>query len=178
MRKRDFINAMTKKTNGLVLLAEHEISRVAGRTVTPADLEAISPDAQRMLRALSGVDGTFSGPFRTAYALAHHQVAKDHYRFFACRPDMERLFDADVVYNPSWRPSEGTRDDEKREGCMTHPNRPERRKTRPADIHAEFDVEVGGKLEHRESFLIGIAARVFQHETDHANGKTIYSDKL
>lgn len=177
MKKRDFIKAISRKTQeDVVILHESAVSPEPGRPVTSEDLATILPDATAMLRALAGVGGPFAGPYKTAYALAHHQIRKDHWQFFACRPDVAGHYGgSEILLNPMWR-SEGDEEAVGREGCMTHENRGDRPVSRPAMIVASWDyAKDGGTLERREMRLTGIAARIFMHETDHTLGKTIFT---
>ncbi len=163
----------------IVVLEERDISRSPGRDVTAADIPALIELGGKMHRAMSGEHGKFSGTYPNAYAIAHHQVERDHLRAFFIRRDIAFVaFNGEqIVLNPSWEP-QGTAVTEIREGCMTHGGRGDRKTRRFADIIARFHVPDGGDLKPMKTNLSGLAARIFQHETDHTNGKTIYSDRL
>lgn len=163
----------------IIVLEERDISRAPGREVTPADLPALLELGQKMHRAMIGEHGKFAGPYPNAYAIAHHQVERDHLRAFFIRRDIAFVgFDGEqIILNPSWEP-QGTATTEIREGCMTHGGRGDRKTRRFANIMAEFYVPAFGELKKIRMPLDALPARIFQHETDHTNGKTIYSDRL
>lgn len=161
------------------IIDERLISRAPGRLVTEDDIPQLADLGQKMQRAMSGEHGKFSGPYPNAYAIAHHQIEANHLRAFFVRRDIAyAYFDGEtVIINPSWEPI-GDETTEIREGCMTHGGRGDRKTRRWAHISARFYIPVDGKLKKLEMSVSGLGARIFQHETDHTNGITIYSDKL
>lgn len=163
----------------ITVLEERDISREAGRTVTDEDVPKLLEIGNAAIRAMSGEHGVFSGPYPNAYALAHHQIEKDHLRAFFVRVDVAFAFfnSIKIIANPSWSPAD-TVVREQREGCMTHGGRGDRKVRRFALIDAEFDEIVDGRLQRRTMRLDRMAAQIFQHETEHCDGKTIYSDKM
>jgi len=61
------------------------------------------------------------------------------------------------------------------EGCLTYPKHDHIRVRRFKTILATYDTLNGdGEFTRVRQKLSGFEARVFQHETDHQNGKTIY----
>lgn len=177
MRRKYHLSKPIQKE--VTILEERDVSREIGRTVTESDVPKLLEVGAAAVRAMSGEQGVFSGPYPNAYAIAHHQIERDHLRAFFVRSDIAfALFDRQkIIANPSWSPADiGVH--EQREGCMTHGGRGDRKVRRYAAIDAEFDVIEDGQLKRRTVRLVRIAAQIFQHETDHCDGKTIYSDKL
>jgi peptide deformylase len=62
-----------------------------------------------------------------------------------------------------------------KEGCLSYPARGPVAVRRPKKIKAWFDIWDGEKLVRVEHKMSGAIARVFQHEVDHQNGRTIYA---
>lgn len=76
-----------------------------------------------------------------------------------------------VAINPEWKPEADSGRLSKLEGCLTWPGR-ETYTARYERIVAQW-TDANGKL-HLE-VLAGLAARVFQHETDHLNGVCVFT---
>ena len=170
MRKGYHTIAARPLVNAARLIDERELARVPGVHVD--DIELYTEDIGRMLIALKG---EFKGNYRKAYALAHHQVSREHARFFVVADEWaERMFGQQVIINPRIEAFHGE-PTINREGCMSHPYRPERKVTRREGIRASWDTPDGKRV---ESELEGMAALVFQHEIDHCDGKTVWLDKV
>lgn len=108
------------------------------------------------------------GKFPSAQALAHVQSEENEpLRAFI-------LQNGDIVINPKILTAEGQKTD--LEGCMTFPYRDQKKVKRSESIYASWGVILFGKTEQIEmrSWLDGQLARIFQHEIDHFNLKTIY----
>lgn len=90
---------------------------------------------------------------------------------------MRRPFNSDqllVLINPEIQRSQGT--SVKGEGCFSLPDTPgEAMVRRASTIFVNYEDEQGVK--HEGEMLVGMDARVFQHELDHLNGILIVDTK-
>jgi len=141
--------------------------RKISRDVTDADIERVKEYAEVMRAMCHRKYGVNPG----AFAIAHPQVDdQDPLRFFVTHENL-------IVCNP--KIIRKTQVPVKRtEGCMTFPF------SRPVDVmrshkcEVEFQVLEDGKLgEVQRQNLSGRDAQVFQHETEHLDGKYVYEDK-
>lgn len=67
------------------------------------------------------------------------------------------------------------------EGCMSYPFRPVKKviryeRVKVAYDHPEENLNIPGtfKFVHREHWITGFVAQIFQHEIDHGHGKLLY----
>lgn len=152
----------------------------------------IKSEAEAMKRFI--VHGDFKGYYNKAFSLSHAQVSETPYAFFVVSPEtlQERMFKHQVIINP--RVVEVpvkvtmTLDDGKtkeqpnmavyHEPCMSFPFREPKRIERPYRIFVQYSVPALGGLylKNVDEWLVGIAAEIFQHETDHINAKNVYFD--
>lgn len=93
---------------------------------------------------------------------------------------MRKPFSSDniiTIINP--RLIRGDGKSTKAESCFSIPNLPENvkgvRMTRMSHIVVDYADEEG--IDHKEEMLVGMDARVFQHELDHLSGSLIIDDK-
>ncbi|MHA2063519.1 MAG: peptide deformylase [Candidatus Thorarchaeota archaeon] len=92
---------------------------------------------------------------------------------------MRKPFNSDnviAIINPRLIRGEGK--STKAEGCFSIPNLPENvkgaRMTRMSRIVVDYTDEEG--IDHKEEMLVGMDARIFQHELDHLSGSLIIDD--
>ena len=163
MKKLHIVRETTKH---VTMVPEHELSRTRGREVV--NLLEIETDMKAMLFAIN--EEKFPGEHRAGYALAHHQVAREHFRFFVVADKWAKMFGGHkVMLNPKFVSVD--REIEEREGCLSHPYRGTRLVKRRNSVFAEWETPEFKKVEMQ---LEGLAARIFLHEYDHTIGKTIW----
>lgn len=119
-------------------------------------------------------DGPFIGNHTSCYALHHSQVDSTRpLNFFVLSFKGLEVMPAEIkswiIMNPKIT-YKSEAHEEIPEGCMSFGFRQHKKKNRPTMIDVEFDTPNG----HSHVSLIGLPARIFQHEVDHANGITIY----
>jgi len=130
-----------------------------------------------------------------ALGFANHQVRVDHVRYFVVVKDTK--FPARVILNPSYSSygenvparmidAEAFKNVDEEvpnltkavEGCMSFPWRKTIEVPRFHVINAKFDwFSEDGVMNRFDGVLNGREAWVFQHETDHCDGITIYFRK-
>lgn len=155
----------------VTMVPEEAMAKVPG--VRVESIEPYSADVVAMLKAID-TDG-FEGTYARGLAIAHHQVSRKHARIFVVRSDVAKAFGGERVFiNPEYEPV-GDETEEFREACLSHPFRDTRKITRPTKVLARF---LNVKMEPMQVELSGMAAKVFQHETDHTLGKSIWQDKV
>ena len=132
-------------------------------TITAQEGEAGLPNVIRHLIATLQQSGTGIG-------LAANQIGFTP-ALFVMDPDRSKMsFNPLVIANPKFAGSGLLTD--KQEGCLSFPGVFERVK-RFDSIHAEFDLvdPQTYKFTHASETLTGLAAHVFQHESEHLIGK-------
>ena len=104
---------------------------------------------------------------RGGFAVAHCQVSQEPYRIFVAK---ETFMAHSVVINP--RIIEKSEPFTAIEGCLSYPFRPGVKVKRYYKIKVRYQDRY---LNEHEREFEGTAAQVFQHETEHFNGKDIYN---
>ena len=99
-------------------------------------------------------------------------VVEDHVRDDEDDPREIAEFPFHVIINPSYKPT-SDKTASFYEGCLSFDGYQAVRK-RWLDITAEWDDEDG---KHHSEPLHGWPARIFQHETDHLSGETVYRSR-
>lgn len=149
------------------MVDEKELSKEVGKEVTK--LEDLS-DVPLMLLAINA--NAFGGLHRAGFALAHHQVSKEHFRYFVVADMWKEMFKGHIVIvNPEIleHPEETY---EMRQGCLSHPYKSTRKVKTYEKLKVRFkDTE----LKEVEMDLEGLPAVVFLHEWFHTQGKTVYT---
>lgn len=104
-------------------------------------------------------------------ALHHAQVSDDPLNFFVLSAPASELFENQrIIINPTIVSKSGSSVD--REGCLSFPFRPARYVKRASEVLVTYEVPfVSGIV---QKTLNGLAAIIFQHETDHGKGINIY----
>jgi peptide deformylase len=159
------------------LIDEMELCRGSGKVINTKeeilDDDQLTNEITRMRAACNS--NNFAGFYKGAYALAHHQVSKEHFNLFVLATPVARQFfeKETIIVNPRIIKYYGDLT-EIREGCMSHPYRQERKVRRFSTVDVEYDTMY---LQHITRTLVGIPARIFQHEFDHCQGITIWRDK-
>lgn len=157
------------------VVESRDLSRIPGERVDSLEKNlTLKAETDLMLKAVDA--GGFQGKYPRGLALAHHQIKVAHYRLFVVRVDIaEDIFQGRRVFiNPRITNFEGNQI-EVREGCLSHPFKPTRKLKRWDRIRAEWEGEDGSRYEET---LTGLAAQIFQHETDHCDGKTVWIDSM
>lgn len=126
-------------------------------------------------------NGKFQGQHTGAVALHYSQVCdKDPWNFFVLSREGEQLteFKSWCIVNPVIFSLDTRTKFQAREGCMSFPFRNNAKVRRYSEIVATYDYKplLGGDnaLINRSTLLTGFTAQVFQHESDHAKGKSIF----
>ena len=138
----------------------------SSRAVTQDDAKRVREDALAMLFLCH----TPLGRYRAAFAIAHCQVDHDDpLRFFVMK-------DGSLIVNPKIKAfsDELVRDTE---GCMSHAFRSEVSVKRFSSVKISYQtLSKKNKLSKpKMQTFTDLQARIFQHEIDHFNGKSIYS---
>lgn len=117
--------------------------------------------------------GPFQGFYKSCYALHHSQVSEKPHNFFTLTEDASKFFGGEpIIVNPEILDKELSY--KVNEACMSWPFRNLKKVERFMHIKAKYEILKGGKLKLIEEDLYGLAAQIFQHETDHGNGKMIH----
>lgn len=141
--------------------------------------EDIRNDAFDMLELLN--TGGFGGLYQDGFALSHAQVSQTPYRFFVTHKSWDNVLPR-VVCNA--RILDASDPQTFLEACLSFPHRQTIKTKRYWSIDVEFDVPpIDGiksllgldSLTKRQAHFDGLAAYLFQHEIDHANGKNVYT---
>jgi len=109
------------------------------------------------------------GKFKSALALAHCQINHENpLRFFVTKQ-------GEIIINPRIVERSGQEISDT-EGCMSFPFRGETKVKRSSEITVCFQVLNKNKKLSKPKVkkFEGLEARIFQHEIDHFNGKSIY----
>lgn len=99
--------------------------------------------------------------------LAANQVGINLRLFVTTSPNDIGKWPDSIVCNPKWKPTPSGFEYARVEGCLSFPGWLLPIKRYDAII-AEYDTALGDK---RKIILHGLAAQVFQHETEHLNGE-------
>lgn len=139
--------------------------------------EQIRADARDMLILLNS--DNFQGKYRDGFALSHAQVSEKPLQFFVTHRSWKDVL-PEIIINA--RIIEKMDREPFREACLSYPFRDPIWKQRYWRIVVEFDVPTwtanlpfasGLKREHIT--MDGIAAIIFQHEIEHAQGIDMYA---
>lgn len=143
--------------------------------------QEIIPEAIEICKGIQ--DGRFFTPgskYNTCFAIAHPQVSDKPLRYFVVHPDMANIFGGLVIINPRLLSKNKESKIISKEGCMSYPFRPEKNVKRFREISVTYDVIKdlkNPKLDHVETKdLEGIGSVVCQHELEHLNGKSIFTN--
>lgn len=148
------------------------------RLVKAEDLQRVYEDAEEIYKLLNLRRGRHNGYF----AIAHPQcIEVDPLRFFVLNNQTETFatWRSVVIINPVIA-RHTNQEIRKKEGCATFPNLPMTDVVRYHKCEVEynelhFDKDNKPVLSPRlKANLVGRIAEVFQHETDHLDGKYIY----
>jgi len=131
------------------------------------------------------VTGPFNGLYNKAFAIAHCQVSETPLAFFVVSPDViaEKMFESQIIINPKIISSPDFRKVDTftypnkqtfLEPCMSFPFRKPKSIERWGNIQVKYQIKGFWGLKTVKRELIGIASEIFQHETDHINGKNVY----
>jgi peptide deformylase len=137
------------------------------------------------------VNGKFEGLYNKAFAIAHAQVSENPMAFFVVSPEVvaEKMFESQVIINPevveasnimeTVNPSNGNTINvsnifEMKDACMSFAFRTPKLVKRFNKIKVKYQIKGFWGLKTIERELEGIASQIFQHETDHINGKNVY----
>lgn len=101
--------------------------------------------------------------------LAAPQVGIKKRYFIAFLPEKGAM---QLFLNPSYEPAEGAEEIDSEEGCLTY-GQAKYKVRRYKEINAKYLVFEEKGLRWQKEKLADIDAIVFQHETDHCDGKTI-----
>jgi len=136
------------------------------REVNDGDLKRVMKDAHIMYNLCFTQRGMFPGGF----AVAHPQINnEDPLRFFV-------TCDKEIIINPFIKNHTKTTVNSV-EGCLSYPDRERITVQRYNKVTVSYQVLSGdGTISERiEKNLNGQMAKIFQHEIDHFNGKTIFN---
>lgn len=125
---------------------------------------------------LSLAGSTFTGKWKDAASLSHSQVSEEPKNFFVVNPRMKGYVKQIplVVLNPKIIAYLGEKKKNK-EACMSFPNQPIIKMKRYQKLDVSFDVPFLFFFKKKvRKEIDGFEALIFQHETDHSNGKNIY----
>lgn len=179
----------------ITLIPGKNLNRNAAKPVS--DYSEIERVAEQMLVRVAA---PFHGAkYTAAFALAHSQVAMDHWAFFVLHPDLvekEKLFPSSFIVNPQVLETPAVikmtvqklgKEPVKAiknmgplpEACLSFPHRTEKGVMRFHKIKVSYQYPVpngrgGWKFKSVTTWLDGLAAHIFQHETDHLRGINIY----
>ncbi len=137
------------------------------RSVKITDMDRVEKEAKEMIE----LSRMALGRYPRALALAHCQVDHaDPLRFFVFN-------NGRIIINPQiddFMKEEGfVRDTE---GCFSYPFRPEVSIKRYKTLKVSYqEVKKRGGVKNKVEVVDGMLARIFQHELDHFNGKSIYA---
>lgn len=101
--------------------------------------------------------------------LAAPQVGIKRRFFLAFLPDRGAI---QLFLNPTYEPAENSNEFESEEGCLTY-GQAKYKVKRYNEVSVKYLVFEDQGLHWQKEKLAGIDAVVFQHETDHCDGKTI-----
>lgn len=176
-----------------------EIIKIHYRLSKPVQAyKEIKEEAERLKRFI--VSGKFKGYYNKAFALPHSVVSETPFAFFVVAPEVmaEKMFKGQVIINPEVVEAKEFFDvkgaDLKdipaplkdtpikipnmvdyQEPCMCFPFRQPKKVRRYNKIKVRYQIPTMlGGLKTIEEELQGIASEIFQHDTDHINGKNIY----
>lgn len=152
-----------------------------GKTSAPiTSWEEIQNQAKELRDLTNSHD--FEGYYRSAFALHHSQASDEPKDFFTIAKDFEDKlgFGSWIVMNPIIIKKNRETAYFIQEGCMSYPFRKFKRTLRYNEIEVEYQIPAKnllGKMALKKvtKKLYTQASEVFQHETDHGKGKTIYS---
>jgi peptide deformylase len=122
------------------------------------------------------VNGKFEGIHTSCLGLHASQLFPKPYNYFVLSDEGKKYLGERVIINPKIVEKDKSTKYQAKEGCMSYPFRPFTKLTRYGTIKVEYDTKVfiGDSLKKHKKELKGLAAEIFQHEVDHANGKYIY----
>ena len=147
------------------------------------------------------VDKEHEGQYTQAYAVSHCQVSEHPFAFFVVNTGLvkndkiklkQMLFPHRVIINPEIIDEQETldvelpgRDGKKEvvkmkntyspdEACMSFPHRAPKHTKRYYKIKVRYQIPGLLGLKTIKEECDGLKAHIFQHETDHANGKNIF----
>lgn len=119
----------------------------------------------------------FKGKHKKMFAVHHAQVCAKPYNFFVVHPKLvvgeEAVYDSRVIINPeiTWVTEEPKACVEMLEACASYPFHSPVKTSRYLHIKCKYQDE---NMVWHEKELTNVAAEIFQHETEHGNGYTIY----
>lgn len=154
-----------------------------GQTVE--DLASIIPEAIEICKGIQNGDFVTPGsPHTGCYAMAQPQVSSKPLRYFVMNPladkSIVKQFEGLLIINPRILSKDKDTRIMHPEGCMSYPFRGVRKVKRFKNIVVTYTVVKD--LNHPEYVtldnkeLTGMASMIFQHELEHLNGKSIWTN--
>lgn len=150
-----------------------------------AKIPEFTPEIDKLAKELQNFldhgQVTPPGINKYGHALHHCQVELKPLNFFVMR--RQRGDDENSIiafFNPKVIERDKDSRREIMEGCLSFPFRADKKVLRCQRVKVSYDVPVESKLgskwkfEHREEWVEGLMAQVFQHECLHAAGQNIY----
>jgi peptide deformylase len=156
--------------------------------LTVENIETIIPEMKEMINFILKRKFIIPGSLNTeCLALTQPQISRSPLRFFVLNTDHKDLlheFRGICVVNPKIVSKNKLSRVLEREGCLSFPFRPMIKVKRYNEIVVSYDIisvknDLLGKPQLaigpvKDHPLSGLAARVFQHEFEHLNGKSIF----
>ena len=152
------------------------------------NFESIVPEMKEMINFLQKKKYIIPGSrLSTAFALAQPQISKSPLRYFVLNTDYKNLlkeFGGVAIVNPKIVSKNKETRYTDLEGCLSYPFRPMIKVKRCNEIVVSYDImtiknDYSGKpglavglIENKT--LTGLTARIFLHEFEHLNGKSIF----
>jgi peptide deformylase len=124
---------------------------------------------------------TPSSKFNECFAVAQPQISSKPLRYFVLNPKWKKIveaYDGEIIINPRLLSKDRTTRIMFKEGCLSYPFRPLKKVKRFRKIEVTYVIidNKGRITEVPKKILEEIPAIVFQHELEHLNGKSIWSD--
>lgn len=122
------------------------------------------------------VAGKFEGKWPDAASISHAQVSHSPLNFFVVSPKLTHLFNGkDVIINPEivMRSKDKVKS---KEACMSFPASNIQKMKRSEWVGINYQIPFLGMLWKKSGMFDGMAAKIIQHEIDHAHGKNIYDN--
>lgn len=147
-----------------------------------AEPKEIIPEAIQIQKAILDRDVITPGSkWDECFAVAQPQVSSQPLRYFVLNPKMKEIVKAyggEIIVNPRLLSKDKLTKIMFKEGCLSYPFRPPKKVKRYRKIEVTYVIiDNKGRITNVPSkSLEEIPAIVFQHELQHLNGKSIWSD--
>jgi peptide deformylase len=124
---------------------------------------------------------TPTSKWNECFAVAQPQVSSQPLRYFVLNPKMKEIVNAyggEIIVNPRLLSKDKLTKFLFKEGCLSYPFRPVKKVKRYRKIEVTYVIiDNKGRITNVPSKVLEeIPAIVFQHELQHLNGKSIWSD--